>query len=171
MDYKRDRAIFKLKEAGLLPNSLENLTSIQQKIVDDVMGFKDSRCISYVNIINEYIDHTNVKCKQKYVCKLIKERKNNNRNKVNGIMVNVNPEDIVIVDRCPYFNTKLIYKKNPKSLFDKYHISVDRIDNSKGYVKGNVMIVSRLANAMKSSSTINELRTFCTNVIKNIYKP
>jgi hypothetical protein len=35
---------------------------------------------------------------------------------------------------------------------------LDRVDNTKGYVKGNVIVVSRRANVLKKDATLNELR-------------
>lgn len=35
--------------------------------------------------------------------------------------------------------------------------SLDRIDNSKGYVRGNVMVISLRANAIKNNATAEEL--------------
>ena len=36
--------------------------------------------------------------------------------------------------------------------------SIDRKDSSKGYVKGNVAIISRRANLLKNNATIAELK-------------
>lgn len=38
--------------------------------------------------------------------------------------------------------------------------TLDRIDNDKGYVKGNTWVISQLANQMKSNATTSELRKF-----------
>ena len=55
------------------------------------------------------------------------------------------------------FGTKGNYEFSP---------SIDRIDNSKGYVKGNIQIISKKANSMKNSASAEELRTFCKNILK-----
>ena len=36
--------------------------------------------------------------------------------------------------------------------------SLDRIDPSKGYVKGNIVVVSRRANTMKSDGTLQDMK-------------
>lgn len=62
---------------------------------------------------------------------------------------------------CPVFGVELKYgagRRQPHSA------SVDRIDPSKGYVKGNVHIISDRANRAKNDLTLDELRrlvAFC----------
>lgn len=41
-----------------------------------------------------------------------------------------------------------------------YAPSVDRIDSGKGYIKGNVWVISRKANVMKNNATFKELKEF-----------
>lgn len=79
-----------------------------------------------------------------------------------GIDFNINQEDIILNEYCPILNIKLDY------LFKKQNninaASLDRIDNTKGYVKGNVMIISVLANTMKNNANIEQLLLFCKNM-------
>lgn len=73
-------------------------------------------------------------------------------------------EDIIIPSHCPYLNIELTTDPN-NSLQPNYY-SIDRIDSSKGYVKGNTQIISLLANTMKSNATTEQLISFSQNVLK-----
>ena len=84
--------------------------------------------------------------------------------KKRGIEFSLLIEDINIPEYCPYLGIKLRYDATSSRAHDK--MSVDRIDNTKGYVKGNVQVISDLANRMKNNSTLEELKTFATNVLK-----
>ena len=63
------------------------------------------------------------------------------------------PKDL----KCPVFGIKFSFGKGNDWKFKQYSMSVDRIDNNKGYHKDNVVIVSSKANTMKSSATLKEL--------------
>lgn len=55
---------------------------------------------------------------------------------------------------CPVFETSLIIgSKNPYEI-----ISVDRIDNNKGYTKDNCRIISWKANKVRMDSTLEDLK-------------
>ena len=72
-----------------------------------------------------------------------------------GYDFNLSVEDIHIPLFCPILGIELdptAKKPAPNCL------SVDRIDNSKGYVKGNVCIVSYLGNLQKRDNTIESLK-------------
>jgi hypothetical protein len=78
------------------------------------------------------------------------------RAKAFGKDFNLDHSDIVIPDFCPVLGIPLSLNNNGAG----YHSnspSLDRIDNSKGYVKGNVRVISARANLLKNDATIEEL--------------
>ncbi len=82
---------------------------------------------------------------------LIRARK---RAKDKGLPFDLDYSDVLIPDRCPVLGITLGISDNHAS--DKSP-ELDRIDNTKGYVKGNVIVVSRRANRIKNDSTVDEL--------------
>lgn len=78
---------------------------------------------------------------------------------------NINLEDIYLPEICPILNIP-ICANNEKAKYNSY--SLDRIDSSKGYIKGNVAVISRMANTMKNDATREELETFCKNILNYI---
>ena len=78
-----------------------------------------------------------------------------------GIDFNIEVSDIVMPKNCPVFK-KYELKKIPdiKSGPKPWSPSLDRIDNSKGYIKGNVQVISNKANSMKNNATPEELLEF-----------
>lgn len=74
------------------------------------------------------------------------------------------PDDILIPLDCPYLGIPLIHRKYEGRCFDSP--SLDRIDPSKGYVKGNVEVVSELANRMKQDATKEQLIAFAKAVLQ-----
>lgn len=83
-----------------------------------------------------------------------------------GIEFDIKPEDLVMPKRCPLLGVELImYTDTQTSHEDKDKLwSIDRRDPSKGYVKGNVWIVSYRANQIKSDATLEELETIARNL-------
>jgi hypothetical protein len=63
-------------------------------------------------------------------------------------------EDITIPEKCPVFGFELKRENRETWMCAP---SVDRIDSSKGYIKGNVTVVSRRANILKRDATLEEL--------------
>lgn len=69
-------------------------------------------------------------------------------------------EDIVWPERCPALGTSLEYAAGRGRLDPRVTASFDRIDSSKGYVPGNVQVISLLANVLKyRDTTPAELRS------------
>jgi hypothetical protein len=59
--------------------------------------------------------------------------------------------DIYIPEVCPIFNTPFITGDTDLTP------SIDRIDPTKGYIKGNIMIISNKANRIKSNGTYEDI--------------
>lgn len=76
-----------------------------------------------------------------------------NRSKTLGIAFDIDPEDILVPLTCPILEIPIdILTSNYTT-----GASLDRVINDKGYVKGNVRVISRKANRMKQDSTIEQL--------------
>lgn len=66
-------------------------------------------------------------------------------------------EDIKIPEVCPLLNTPFIIGDR------NYTPSLDRIDSTKGYIKGNVWVISHRANQIKNDATLEELEKITLN--------
>lgn len=66
-------------------------------------------------------------------------------------------EDVVIPDVCPALGIPLQTFNGHTSTANSP--SIDRFDNSKGYVKDNIRVVSWRANHLKSNGTLEEFRS------------
>lgn len=84
------------------------------------------------------------------------------RAKRKGIDFNLDINDIIIQKECPIL--KVPYIRGTKGNYS-YSPSLDRIDNSKGYIKGNIQIISSLANTMKNSASTDELIQFAKYIL------
>lgn len=70
-------------------------------------------------------------------------------------------EDVVVPDKCPILGIPLKYNRGIK---EDNSYSLDRIDSSKGYIKGNIWVISLRANRIKNDSTPQELRLIADKV-------
>lgn len=86
------------------------------------------------------------------------------RCKKNNIPFDLDPSDIIIPERCPVLGIEF---KRGKGHPEDTSPSIDRIDPTKGYTKGNVQIMSNLANKMKANATPEQLLAFADWVYKN----
>lgn len=77
---------------------------------------------------------------------------------------NIEKSDIIIPEYCPYLEMKI----TPTEFNVDSCPSIDRIDSSKGYVKGNIQIISYKANKMKSNASEEELKTFARNILAKL---
>ena len=87
------------------------------------------------------------------------------RAKNKNLPFNITEDDIVVPTHCPILGFELeISNTNPS--FNSP--SLDRIIPELGYIKGNVRVISHMANAMKSSATPEQLLTFAKWIIENV---
>lgn len=70
--------------------------------------------------------------------------------------------------KCPYTNLELILPTDSIKPNLIYRASLDRIDNSKGYIKGNIHFVSTPINYMKSTMSHKETIDFLKQISKSI---
>lgn len=68
----------------------------------------------------------------------------------------------VAPDKCPVFNKRFTERGTG---FSPWSPSIDKINPKRGYVRGNVQVISMLANAMKRDATPAQLRQFAQWVI------
>lgn len=83
-------------------------------------------------------------------------RRSKSRAQAAGIAFSIAPADIPLPERCEILGLKLDYsvvgiKATPNAP------SLDRINNSRGYVKGNIQVISHRANKLKNDSSLEEL--------------
>lgn len=69
-----------------------------------------------------------------------------------GWEFNLEPEDVIIPTHCPVFGVKL----DPVGSGTLYSPSIDRIDCTKGYIKGNIRVISFRANTLLSDGKLEE---------------
>lgn len=81
-----------------------------------------------------------------------------NRARRQNILFNLEVTDIVVPLKCPILNIK--FKHNNRKTAKYNSPSLDRIDNNKGYIKGNIQVISYRANTMKGDATPQELLQF-----------
>lgn len=77
------------------------------------------------------------------------------RCKKTGMEFNLSHSDLILPEVCPVLGIPLILgvaATHPSSPH------VDRVDNSQGYIPGNVRIISGRANILKKDATVAEIR-------------
>lgn len=75
-----------------------------------------------------------------------------------GVPFDLSRDDFDIPARCPVLGVPLVPHSGRKSGGWDYSPSLDRILPSFGYVRGNVIVVSRKANSIKHTANPRELR-------------
>ena len=163
---RRERVRRRLRDMGILPPAGSQMNE-HQIIIDNQISNND---FSYWEENYKTKEprsggvQTKVEIKNKEY--LIWYRTRDNA-KNRGDVFDIEVEDIIIPQYCPLLGIELNF--NIKNFNEDDYCTIDRIDSSLGYVKGNIQIISRLANTMKNKSTKEQLITFAKNILE-IYK-
>jgi hypothetical protein len=83
------------------------------------------------------------------------------RAKKNNLAFNIELDDIVIPERCPLLGIKI---ESTEVRNSPNNPSLDKIIPKKGYIKGNVWVISNRANTLKNDATLQELKTLVENL-------
>lgn len=85
-----------------------------------------------------------------------------------GLPFDLEKEDVHVTENCPCCDIKMTIEQGAKEkrktregkfyIRDQTKMSIDRVDNTKGYVKGNVAIICWRCNQLKADATAQELR-------------
>lgn len=90
--------------------------------------------------------------------------------KIKDLEHNIDETDFMLLPtHCPYLGIEIDYSAgNGKTMMKP---SIDRVDPGKGYIKGNVELISSLANTMKSNASPEQLVAFAKEVLKRYEVP
>lgn len=72
------------------------------------------------------------------------------RAKRSGLEFNITMYDFEIPDTCPILRIPIVVNTDKKTASPNSP-SLDRVDNTKGYVRGNIAVISHRANTIKSN--------------------
>lgn len=121
-------------------------------------GIRDSKIDS--SWIKRYVKKYKLKYPEKYLYVICRKR-----SKIRKLEFNLDRKDIIIPEFCPVLGIKITNGQNRNS-----SPAVDRIDNTLGYIKNNVIVVSFKANSLKRDSSFVErqqLVDFYSNIEVN----
>jgi hypothetical protein len=158
---RREKVRMTLRKKGILPPAGEEMNK-EQLLINEQIGNND---FSYWESIKLTKGNTNPQSRTdiqspEYLLWYRAKQSAKEYNREFDLSV----EDIIIPTHCPYLGVELL--TNQIECQSSNYYSIDRIDSTKGYVKGNIQIISRFANTMKNSATIEQLITFSQNILK-----
>lgn len=131
----------------------------RQKNADKVKKYIKDKYKNYAERSATY----RTKHPERVLCSMAKRRA-----KKKGLEFNLDKTDIDIPIICPILGIPIvkIYTKGKSTGPTSNSPSLDRIDNLKGYIKGNVRVISHKANTMKHNATPEELTRFANWILK-----
>lgn len=85
------------------------------------------------------------------------------RAKRDGLVFEITKEDIIIPKFCPYLGIPIIVGVGKATSSSP---SIDKIIPDKGYVKGNIEVISKMANTMKYNASPEQLVHFAKKILE-----
>lgn len=140
------------KQQLFCSDCISSLTNWERKVI---------KMNKFPEIRNLYLQQKRNEFLRNYIKQILLRTKKRAESK--NIDFNLDESDIIIPKICPILEVPLII--GTKGNYE-YSPSIDRIDNTKGYIKGNVQIISKKANSMKNSASQEELIKFCKNILR-----
>lgn len=89
------------------------------------------------------------------------------RAKESNLDFNITYDDIIVPELCPLLNIPIHVTKNKVG---PHSPTIDRIICEKGYIKGNVQVISHKANCAKNNLTLEELELLIKNLKRVLNK-
>ena len=133
--------------------SVEQLLVFKESIIPYVSGWSDPQAAYY----NPDFKHHSGRNWLKLLLKTARKRA-----KEESIPFDIDDGDIAIPVKCPLTGIDIFSVRRGENQLSS--ATIDRIDPSLGYTKGNVRAISYLGNSMKNSASIETLRTFAKNI-------
>jgi hypothetical protein len=83
------------------------------------------------------------------------------------------PADVEYVTHCPVLGTELDYlsRQSHRGMVADHAASLDRIIPERGYVRGNVKVISWRANRLKGDATVEEMHAmskYYTSIVESV---
>ncbi len=155
---KQDRQYYQLNRSQVLEKVKERADTIKEDLAEYHKEYRERN----KDRLSEVLYQSRRSNTGKFLYNACKYRA-----KERGIDFNLDLDDVIIPKICPILKIPLIVGEGnaiPNSP------SIDRIDPSKGYIKGNIQVISYKANTMKSNATEEDLLLFASWIFENFLK-
>ena len=146
-----------------MPTTKEYYLKNKDRILASNKEWREKNKARHAVMSSEWYHRTKEANLKKYLLKYAKARAVKKK-----LPFDITEEDIVIPELCPIFNVPLVLGD------PRFAPSIDRTIPELGYIRGNIIVMSRLANMMKWDSNQEELLLFCNGMkqfLEGGYRP